>query len=123
MLESPSRLSATLVINGFLQIHYHWVYEAKPQEGLLLIGDDAKNGIVTASWVDSFHQSKRVMFCQGVPLANGVSVKGTYPAGEGPDWGWRIDLEHTAAGLSLTMYNISPDEQTYLAVRAEHVRA
>lgn len=122
MLESPSTLTATIVINGFLQVHYNWVYEGKPKEGLLLVGEDAKQGVVTASWVDSFHSSKSVMGCQGARLENGVSVKGSYGAGEGPDWGWRIDLELAGAELRLTMYNVSPEGVEYLAVLAVYQR-
>ena len=123
MLGSTSRLTAAVVINGFLELRYDWVYEGVVKEGLLLAGHDATHGVATASWVDSFHQSKRVMFCQGVPLTNGVSVQGSYSAGEGPDWGWRIDLELAGGQLKLTMYNLSPEDgKAYLAVVAEYER-
>ena len=122
VLESPSKLTATMVISGFLQVHYDWVYEGKPKEGLLLVGDDAGPGVVTASFVDSFHSSQRVMYFQGARLANGVSVKGSYTVGDGPEWGWRIDLELDGAELRLTMYNVSPEGVEYLAVLAVYQR-
>lgn len=123
MLESPSQLKAEMVVERFLQVRYDWAYEGKPKEGLLLVGSDAKAGVATVAWVDSFHQSTRVMFCSGVPLASGVSVKGSYGVGEGPDWGWRMDLELAGTELRLTMYNISPEGQEYLAVLAVYRRA
>ncbi len=120
MLESPSHLTVAIVIGGFLQLSYDWIYEGNPKQGLILIGDDS--GKATAAWVDSFHASKQVMGCVGAAEANVVNVKGSYTVAEGPDWGWRIHLELRGAELRLTMFNISPDGQEFLAVLAVHHR-
>jgi hypothetical protein len=58
------------------------------------------------------------MFCTGGATDGGVSVTGSYEAGSGPAWGWRIELQRAGADLMLTMYNISPGGQDYLAVAA-----
>jgi hypothetical protein len=113
-LASPSALRAALTVRRFLEIRYDWVYQDKPQEGLLLLGADG----ATASWIDSWHQSKDVMFLKGAPL----DVRGTFSVGEGPDWGWRVQLELRGEELRLTMYNISPDGEAFLAVLADYRR-
>ena len=62
--------------------------------------------------------------CQGTPEMDGsISVRGTYAAPPGPDWGWRIVLgPHDGAALHLQMYNISPDGTEEVAVHAEYTR-
>jgi hypothetical protein len=120
-LESPSHLTASIVVSGFLEVRYDWAYEAKQKQGLIVFGDDAKQA--TVAWIDSFHTAKRVMHFLGASEANAVSVKGTYSVGEGPEWGWSIRLELAGAELRLTMFNISPEGQEYLAVLAVYQRA
>jgi len=37
----------------------------------------------------------------------------TYPAGDGPEWGWRIELDTSEAEqCTLRMYNLQPEEPT-----------
>jgi hypothetical protein len=111
---SDSTLTAVFTVRKFLEIRYTWSYEGQPQEGLLLLGADGR----TASWVDSWHQSKDVMFCQGDPL----DVRGTYAVAGHPRWGWRIQVATPADTLELTMYNLSPEGEQFLAVRAAYQR-
>ena len=114
VLTSPSTLTAAWAAKKFLELRYDWLHENVVQEGVILFGAEGNS----AAWVDSFHQSKHPMFCQGEPL----NVKGSYSAGEGPDWGWRITLALQDEQLILTMYNIAPDGAEYLAVLAEYQR-
>lgn len=123
MLESPSALTAILVIPGFLQLKYDWSYEGKTKEGVLLVSRDAKQNLATIAWADTFHTSGRVMFYEGLPREHGVDVKGSYSVGDGPAWGWSIQLELAGTELRLTMYNISPEGVEYLAVVAVYQRA
>lgn len=51
-----------------------------------------------------------------------IDVRGIYPAPPGPDWGWRIQILPAAAELSIVMYNVHPEGQEDLAVRAVHGR-
>ena len=53
-----------------------------------------------------------------------LSVRGTYAAPPGPDWGWRIDVTPAGDTLRVVMYNVWPQEQggkEELAVEAEYV--
>lgn len=64
--HSPSRLSVQPVANGkFLTFTYTWSQENIAQEGVILLGYDPQQKMATAAWVDSWHMSSKVMFCQG----------------------------------------------------------
>lgn len=123
MLESPSALSAAMVIPGFLELKYDWSYEGKTKEGVLLVSRNTKQNLATKAWADTFHTSGRVMMFEGTPTERGIDVKGSYSVGEGPAWGWRTGLELAGAELRITMYNISPEGVEYLAVAAVYQRA
>jgi Protein of unknown function (DUF1579) len=123
--DSASRLILTEILNGtFIRMDYTWAYQGNPQEGSLLIGYQAKPNIITAHWIDTWHMREKVMICQGSTDAEGItSVRGSYAAPPGPDWGWRIVMKlDDNQTLHIIMYNISPDEQEYLAVEAKYAR-
>jgi hypothetical protein len=104
----------------FLALRYGWSFEGKPQEGFLLLGDDPAASRCEASWVDSFHNSDRIMPCTGALAGDGpVSVRGSYPAPPGPDWGWRTELDQPSADtLVLRQFNVTPDGVEGRAVEA-----
>jgi hypothetical protein len=53
-----------------------------------------------------------------------IIMRGSYPAPEGPDWGWRIEIEPKAPdAFELCLFNIAPDGQEALAVLADYERA
>ncbi|MDX2153112.1 MAG: DUF1579 family protein [Bryobacteraceae bacterium] len=119
---SDSTLRAEVTGGGkFLEVHYTWSHEGKAHEGTLLCAGDAKTGEGTAGWVDSWHSSASVMSFKGTVTP--FSVKGSYSAGEGPDWYWRISLGLDGGKLRMTMENIMPDGQEMPAVVAEYERA
>lgn len=93
-------------------IHYHWSYEGKPQTGKLALRDDG------ADFSDSWHSPTPVA-CVAVPNQwSLVSVLGTYPAPDGPDWGWRISVAHRPSDeLVLQMTNVTPWGEEGRAVR------
>lgn len=107
-----------------ISVRYTWVYEGKPCEGILLLGDDMKAGRCDAAWADSFHNSHRLMPLTGAAAGDGViTVTGNYPAPPGPDWGWRITLEHSSPNaFVMRMHNIMPDGSEALAVEASYAR-
>lgn len=123
-LASPSRMAVTPTANGkFLSLSYDWVYEGKEQQGLLLVGDGNKDSVATAAWVDSWHQSGKVMQLIGAVAGETLSVTGHYAAPPGPDWGWRLSVHVSAAGeLVLEMHNVPPGGEAELAVRAVYRR-
>lgn len=124
-IESATTAEVALAAGGrFLGIRYDWTYEEKAQEGYILIGEDPTTGRCDCAWVDSFHNSDRLMPLTG-PLTTSAALtaRGSYPAPEGPDWGWRITIEHpTPDALIVRMHNIMPDGPEALAVEASYRR-
>ncbi len=123
--ESVSMARVTPVLDGrFVRFDYTWSYEGKPQTGSLLFGFDQKEQIYSAYWIDSWHMGNKAMECRGLAQEGGIiSVRGSYAAPPGPDWGWRIDLFPVdGITLKMVMYNIWPEGQEDLAVEAEYTR-
>jgi hypothetical protein len=44
-----------------------------------------------------------------LPDGRCLSVRGTYAAPPGPDWGWRIEIVPDTHALRITHYSIHPD--------------
>ena len=123
--ESAATLSLAPTINAkFIEVKYTWAYDGKLQEGVLIIGYETERQLATAFWADSWHMGEKVMHCQGVVKGKGsIDVRGLYQAPIGPDWGWRIVIEpENEATLDLIMYNITPDGEEALAVKAVYSR-
>jgi hypothetical protein len=108
----------------FLTFQYTWSDEGNPQGGLLLVGYEMSSRTVRAAWIDSWHMQDAIMLCQGtVDTQGAVTVKGTYAAPPGPDWGWLIEIAPQNEDLfDLRMYNVPPQEKAVLAVEARYVR-
>ena len=52
-----------------------------------------------------------------------LAVRGSYPAPEGPDWGWTIEIRPDGPReLRMTMHNVPPGSQPLLAVEAVYTR-
>jgi hypothetical protein len=121
---SASSLEVTPLLGGrFVRLDYTWRYDGKPQEGSLLLGVDEEARTLRGYWIDSWHQSARVMVLEGPPPGGAtLSVGGSYPAPPGPDWGWRIEIARTPRGIALAMFNVTPDGQEMPAVEAAWAR-
>lgn len=113
-LVSPTTLTAALTLGKYLEVRYDWAYEGKTKEGLLLFSPSG----TTAAFADTFHSGGAVMPFKGEPL----NVLGSYEAGDGPPWGWRIQLAVEGDVLKLTMYNLEPGGTEHLAVLADYRR-
>ena len=123
--HSESKLSIQSAAKGkFITCTYTWSHENVAHEGVILLGYDEKQKMATAAWVDSWHMSSKVMFCQGVIEAQGaINIRGSYEAPPGPDWGWRIIITpKSPTALQLVMYNITPEGEEDLAVQADYQR-
>jgi hypothetical protein len=100
------------------EIRYHWSYEGKPHTGTIALRPDG------ADFTDTFHSPTPMAFTPGANKWSLVDVFGTYPAPEGPDWGWRITLSHRPSGeLVLQMTNLTPWGEEGRAVRMVGKRA
>ena len=123
--KSESRAEITTVAQEqFADIRYTWADKGKPQEGRLIIGQETEHEIVRAVWLDSWHMMDKFMICEGSIMAEGtVSVKGSYAAPPGPDWGWQIDIEpQENDSFRFAMHNISPEGEKMLAVEVIYSR-
>ncbi|HEX2076620.1 MAG TPA: DUF1579 family protein [Longimicrobium sp.] len=122
--ESASTATVTPVLDGrFVRIDYTWSYRGTPQEGSLLIGFQKKAGTATAHWIDSFHNGDKVMACSGPASDGAVTVRGSYAAPPGPDWGWRIDVTPGGDTLRIVHHNVWPEGKEELAVDSTYTRA
>jgi hypothetical protein len=118
--KSASTAAVTPLLGGrFVRLDYTWRWGGKPQEGSLLLGFDGEAEKLRGYWIDSWHQSARALLCEGPrPSGGQLSVRGSYPAPPGPDWGWRIAVARKPRGLKMTMFNVTPDGQEEVAVEA-----
>lgn len=122
---SASAVTVSPLLDGrFLRLDYTWAYQGKPQEGSLLLGYVKKEETVSGHWIDSWHMGSQVMELSGKkPQGATVSLRGSYAAPPGPDWGWRIDLTREGNEVRLVMWNIWPEGKEDLAVEATYSAA
>jgi len=123
--HSGSRMTITPIVKGkFLSLAYTWSHDDIPQEGHMIVGFDETQAVATAGWGDSWHQSAKVLHCQGSIDENGaIDVRGSYEAPPGPDWGWRIVISSSDGDkLTMSMYNCPPEGDEDLAVKADYTR-
>jgi hypothetical protein len=120
--DSSSTVMVAPVAGGrFIRLDYTWAYQKAPQEGSLLIGHESSEA--TAIWIDTWHMGDKAMVCKGSVEAGGqVTVRGSYAAPPGPDWGWRIVIKPDARTLHIVMHNITPKGEEQLAVEADYAR-
>ncbi len=97
-------------------VRYTWAFRGAPHQGTITLGGEG--GVFT----DSFH-SPAPMACRAVPSWALVDLAGTYAAGDGPPWGWRLTLclrppyEGAPETLVLQMTNVAPWGEEMRAVR------
>ena len=139
--ESVSAATVAVTAKDFVTIEYTWSHEGQPQNGLLLLGSgpaggeataageappsdsDASGAGATAVWVDSFHAAPQWLTLSGTIDDGVVRLACTYPAPEGPDWGWQIHIEPGAGnGGRITMHNVVPGHDPYQVVEATYRR-
>jgi hypothetical protein len=122
--DSRSTATVTPVLGGrFVRLDYTWAYDGKPQEGSLLVGFNARSRALTAHWIDSWHNGFGVMACTGTAGDDAaLTVRGSYAAPPGPDWGWRMDVVPGDDTLRITHYNVSPEGKEDEAVDSRYAR-
>jgi hypothetical protein len=123
--ESETTMVVSQAAQGrFVTFQYSWAYEGVPQDGLLVVSVDPNLDVKQAFWIDSWHMQDKIMQCHGTVGVQGeISLKGSYPAPPGPDWGWQIDVTLKQDGrLFLVMHNITPEGNSLLTVEAAYSR-
>jgi hypothetical protein len=95
-----------------------------PQDGLIIFSSQIDQVATKSEWLDSWHMRNDIMRCKGTMDEDGiVPVVGSYSAPSSPDWGWRIELELVEMDeLGIRMFNISPEDDEAIAVRAKYKR-
>ena len=98
-------------------VHYTWEYQGTPHRGSVTPNAEG------ASFTDTWH-SPTPITCPPVPGSHALlDVIGTYAAGDGPPWGWRVIVSHrppfgsAPEALVLQMTNIAPWGEEARAVR------
>ena len=120
--ESRTEVQMRSVAKGaYFLMSYSWTQGGDTQEGVFLMGGRGDAG--SATWGDSWHMVPTPMICKGGLQAGGEKLvfQGSYSGGQGqPDWGWRTEFVLRGRdAFIMEAYNISPDGNEEIAVRAE----
>lgn len=103
-------------------VRYTWSYQGTVHTGTIGLGGEG------GTFTDTFH-SPAPMACRAVPSWAPVDLFGTYAAGDGPPWGWRITvcrrpaMEGAPEALVLQMTNVAPWGEDSRAVRMTATRS
>jgi len=127
---SPVRGTVRAVLDGRFVLHeYEGTLSGHEMKGVALHGHSLGEGRFETAWADSCHNGTRIMLSLGEEGAAGdggaASVLGSYPAPEGPPWGWRteVDVSGTPERLVIRHYNVTPAGDEALGVELDYRRA
>lgn len=124
VITSDLWLDARLAARGkFLVLSYDWTALEAPQQGEL--GLSLSDDLVNAQgwWIDSWHNDNAVMQLTGKAIDGSVVLlSGTFPAPDGPDWGWDIQIDAKTTEMDIVMWVRPPGEQGMLGVRLELIK-
>lgn len=119
VITSDVWLDARLAARGkFLVLSYDWTASGDAQQGEL--GFSLSDNADTAQgwWIDSWHNDNAVMQLTGKATDGSVVLlSGTFPAPDGPDWGWDIQIDANATEMDIVMWVLPPGEEGMLGVR------
>src|SRR5690606_28115042 len=108
----------------FLVITYSWTDREQPHDGVLMlrVADDV--GPVDIVWVDSFHTMRGFMqFSSSEATHGGWDASTKWSAGDGADWGWRIEVTAPEPDeLLVRMYIATPTGEESPAVESHYTR-
>lgn len=118
--SSEPETSDGTVVASATTLNYTWLYGGKQKQGEIALFGPA--GAVRAAWNDTFHATCG-MALHGRFDGGVLSLYGTYAAGDGPEWGWRIEVDvRDPQHLGLRMFNVDPSDNMTMAVDLRGVR-
>ncbi len=122
--ETPVIGTVQLLLEGrFALFLYESSIDGETQHGMFTFGYNTTLEQYEASWVDSFHNSTGIMFCIGAEKENGFFVLGSYPdPADGPDWGWRTEVQLLGDQLIISAFNITPEGEEAQATEMKLTR-
>ena len=108
-------------MDRFLKIEYTWIFEEKPQAGILLVGNEKDS--IKAVWIDSWHNGDKFMNFEGTIEGNSIKLKGFYKVPDHPDWGWKTEIRfENDNSFEIIMHNVTPEGEESVAVEAVYTR-
>ena len=124
-ISSDVWLDARLAARGkSLVLSYDWTASGEAQQGELGFSLSTDLAATQGWWIDSWHNDDTVMQLTGrVTESNVVMLSGTFPAPDGPDWGWDIQISPTETEMDIVMWVIAPGETGMLGVRYELIKS
>jgi hypothetical protein len=122
-VTSPAHGRLRRVVGGkMLRFDYRWSLRSEAHEGTFLVACD-DGGRASAAWGDSWHQNREIMTLAGEAGPGAVTLRGSWSVGDGPPWGWRVDLSPEAeGGLSMEMWVVTPEGEEARAVEMSLAR-
>ncbi|MEM9064786.1 MAG: hypothetical protein AAGB51_04785 [Planctomycetota bacterium] len=103
--DKPFRSDGTLAVEGD-QVTYTWSHKGVGHTGVLRLS--GQPAALRGDWTDTWHAKEEMVF-HGYQHEGVVRLFGTYPAGDGPDWGWQLQLDaRDPEAFVLRMFNVIP---------------
>ena len=86
-------------------LRYVWTHpDDGVQSGTLLLGSSDQDGVVTAAWIDAWHQKPHLGVLTGSVVEGGVRLEMDYGG-----WGWTIEVVGDGEQLRMVMNNVIPE--------------
>lgn len=104
--SAPSAARSDAEADGIgWSLHYVWTHpDDGVQSGTLLVGSPDQEGVLTAAWIDSWHQKPHLGVLTGAVTDDTVRVAMEYDG-----WGWTIEIRGSEAELRMLMSNVIPE--------------
>lgn len=103
--DKPDRSEGTITASA-AAVQYSWSHDGKEHKGeIQFTGQPAA---LRAAWVDTFHAAEGQTL-HGYAQDGVMHLFGTYPAGNGIEWGWQIEIDtRDREAFALKMFNVMP---------------
>lgn len=106
LTSAPSSATSDAEAGGFgWSLRYVWTHpDDGVQSAVLLLGSPDADGVVTAAWIDAWHQKPQLGMLTGTVIDGVVRVAMEYSG-----WGWTIEVFAEGDALRMVMNNVIPE--------------